>query len=118
MKRAIGCACFAVAVAGCGGDSGSSDGNAVIGPAAEAPPRMCPTLGDPRADHDKYRERARGSLVGKDLDEAEAWADASGCRLVAAVIDGEPQVLTREYDPTRIQAELRGGEVVRILGFG
>lgn len=118
MKRAIACACVVAMLSGCGGDSEPGEPKDVVGPAPETPPRMCPMLGEPRAAHDEYLERARRTLVGRALGEAEALADAAGCRLVAAVIDGEPQILTREYDPTRIQAAVRDGEVVRVIAFG
>ncbi len=106
---------LAVAVVGCG-DDGSADEPATPPDAAAVAP-LCPELGS-RLPKPDLLERAESLLVDRPLDAAEEIAKENGCHVAPTSIDGEPQPLTREYDPTRIQVEARDDKVRRVLGFG
>lgn len=74
-------------------------------PAAPATPtKTCKRLG-PR-------------LVGVALPAASARAERRGCTLRVAVLDGEPQVLTEDYLPARINVRVRDDVVTRIEFMG
>ena len=78
---------------------------------------LCP---DPatRGDDDLLLERAERVFEGLHLTPAEELAAAAGCHVAPTSIDGDPQPLTREYDPTRIKVSVRGGTVREVSGFG
>jgi hypothetical protein len=78
---------------------------------------LCP---DPatRGDDDVLLERAELVFEGLHLTPAEELAAAGGCHVAPTSIDGEPQPLTREYDPTRIKVSVRGGIVREVSSFG
>jgi hypothetical protein len=103
------------AFAGCGSDdeqpaagpdtpvsSGSVEPNAPAAPAAS--PRTCKRLGR--------------KLVGASLRTATARAERRGCALRVAVLDGEPQVLTEDFSPTRINVRVRAGVVAGVEFMG
>jgi hypothetical protein len=106
---------LAVAAAGCGGD-GSAD-EPTTTPQAQAGPPLCPEIGS-RVPEPDLLERAESLLGGEPLDVAEEIAEENGCHIAPTSIDGEPQPLTREYDPTRIQVEVRDDLIREVLGFG
>jgi hypothetical protein len=105
------------ALAGCGGDeerpaapagpddpvsSGPVDPSAPAAPAT--PPKACKRLGR--------------RLVGVALPAATARAERRGCALRVAVLDGEPQVLTEDYAPARINVRVRDDVVTRVEFMG
>ena len=105
------------AIAGCGGDeerpaapaapddpvsSGPQDPTAPAAPAT--PPKVCTRLGR--------------RLVGVELPAASARAERRGCVLRVAVLDGEPQVLTEDYAPARINVRVRGDVVTGVKFMG
>ena len=83
----------------------------------ERDPALCPQPGT-KPQGDDLLARASAVLRGLERDVAERIAAASGCHLAAAGIDGEPQPLTREYDPTRIAVDLEADVVARVRSFG
>jgi hypothetical protein len=105
------------AVAGCGGDdeerpatanpddpvsSGPIDPDQPPAPAASE--RACTRLGQ--------------RLVGATLVDATARAERRGCPLRVAVLDGEPQALTEDFSPARINVRVAGGKVTRVEFMG
>ena len=102
------------ALAGCGDDPPADPTTAT---AVEDENPLCAGLGS-RLPEPDVLERAESLLVGEPLDAAERIAEQNGCHIAPTSIDGEPQALTREYDPTRIQVEVSAGEVRRVNGFG
>ena len=78
------------------------DPNAPAAPAT--PTRACKRLG-PR-------------LVGVTLPAATARAERRGCALRVAVLDGEPQVLTEDYPPARINVRVRDNVVTGVEFMG
>ena len=79
--------------------------------------RLCPEPAA-RSDDESLRRRAELAFEELPLAHAEDLAEAGGCHIAATSIDGEPQPLTREYDPTRIGVTVRDGTVREISGFG
>lgn len=105
------------AFAGCGGDeerpaasagpdepgaSTPSDPSAPAAPAA--PAKACKRLGR--------------RLVGLAMPAASARAERRGCPLRVAVLDGEPQALTEDYAPARINVRVRADVVRRVEFMG
>jgi hypothetical protein len=103
---------------GCGGGDDERP-SGITGTIPEPSPMelLCQKLGE-KADGAQLRASAKENLVGLRLGEAERYAEAYGCHVAPTSIDGEPQPLTREYDPTRIQVEVRNNRVREVLGFG
>jgi hypothetical protein len=105
------------ALAGCGGDeerpaatpapddpvaSGPIDPDQPAAPAASE--RACTRLGK--------------RLAGAEIDDAKARAGRRGCPLRVAVLDGEPQALTEDYSPARINVAVENGAVTRVEFMG
>jgi len=61
-------------------------------------------------------KRLGKALVGVGLEAAQVRADERRCTLRVAELDGEPQMLTEDYSPARINVKVRGG-VVRAVAF-
>ncbi len=102
------------ALAGCGGDEErpaapagpdepvASEPGAPAAPAA--PPKECKRLG--------------ARLVGVPMPAASERAERRGCPLRVAVLDGEPQALTEDFSPSRINVRVRDGIVRRVEFMG
>jgi hypothetical protein len=121
MRTAVVAALIALVGGVAGGCGGGDDErpSGVTGTIPEPTPMemLCQELGE-KADEAQLRASAKEALVGLRLGEAERYAEAYGCHVAPTSIDGEPQPLTREYDPTRIQVEVRDDRVRKVLGFG
>jgi hypothetical protein len=111
---AIAC-CLALVVAGCGGDeeepAAPAPDQPVSSPADPAPP-----AGDPTPPGACRRLGRR--LVGETLRDAQQSARRRGCTLRVAVIDGEPQALTEDFQPARINVRVRDGVVAGVEFMG
>ena len=57
-------------------------------------------------------------LVGAELTAAQARADARRCTLRIAELDGQPQALTEDYSPARINVRVAGGVVTAVAFMG
>jgi hypothetical protein len=51
-------------------------------------------------------------FVGMTVEEAEAYAQANGILFRVGKIDGEPQMVTMDYRPGRITADVENGIIV------
>ena len=86
-------------------DTPVSSGDVEPGTAPALPPApACKRLGD--------------RLVDAQLPAAEARAEERGCSLRIAEIDGEPQALTEDYSPGRINVRVRDGVVTAVAFMG
>ena len=119
MRRSVLAACLVVTLAGCGG-SAEQEASAppadpeqpVSSPAEPAPPpsgaptptKACRTLG-------------RG-IVGDPVADATVQAKRRGCTLRVAVLDGEGQILTEDFQPARINVRVHGGVVTAVEFMG
>ncbi len=111
MRRAAVVLLAVAALAGCGDEArpaASPDtpvSSAPGGPIEPAtPPRACKRLGR--------------RLVGASLPSATARAERRGCALRVAVLDGEPQVLTEDFSPARINVRVRDDVVTGVAFMG
>ena len=57
-------------------------------------------------------------LVGATVEAATARAERRGCPLRVAVLDGEPQALTEDFSPARINVRVRDGVITRVEFMG
>jgi hypothetical protein len=113
--RLVAIACCLVLAAGCGEDAekpaATDHDQPVSSPADPAAP-----AGDPASP--RACRRLGGRLVGEALEDATARADGRGCTLRVAVLDGEPQALTEDFQPARINLRVRGGVVTAVEFMG
>jgi hypothetical protein len=106
----------AAALAGCGDDerpAAPADPDAAVSsePGASGPPAG--PVGSPATCG-----RLGRRLVGTALSAASGRAERRGCPLRVAVLDGEPQALTEDYAPARINVRVRDGVVTRVEFMG
>lgn len=83
-----------------------------------------PSPGEPgAADADSLlcrsrdREIAAEELVDKSLSAARRILEGTGCSLRVVARDGASPAVTDDYVPSRINVALRGGLIVRVVGF-
>lgn len=55
---------------------------------------------------------------GRSLLEAKVLAQTLGRRLRIGAVDGQATIVTADYDPCRIDVEVTGDQVVKVLGVG
>jgi hypothetical protein len=115
MRRALLACCLLLAVAGCGSDdeerpAAASPDDPVTAPADSAPSGAA-------ASPEACRKLGKG-LVDEPIDAAVASAERRGCTVRAAVIDGEAQQLTEDFQPARINVHVHDGVVTRFLVMG
>jgi len=119
MRRSVLACCLVVTLASCGGGAeqeasapAADPDQPVASPADPAPPpsgaptptRACRTLGR--------------AIVGDPVDDATARAKRRGCTLRVAVLDGEGQILTEDFQPARINVRVDGGVVAAVEFMG
>ncbi len=63
------------------------------------------------------REIAAEELVDKSLSAARRILEGTGCSLRVVARDGASPAVTDDYVPSRINVALRGGLIVRVVGF-
>jgi hypothetical protein len=104
------------AFAGCGDDERAA---APAGPddPVSAPPRE-PEPDSGPGTPPRECERLARRLAGLTVPAATEHATLKGCTLRVAVQDGEPQVLTEDFQPGRINVRVTGGVVTRLEFMG
>jgi hypothetical protein len=118
MRRALLACCLALAAAGCGGDgeepaAPTRDPDA---PVSSSPADPAPPAG--KSPSPKACRRLGRRIVGEPLEAATERAERRRCTLRVAVLDGEAQVLTEDFQPARINVRVRGGVVTRLEFMG
>jgi len=104
------------ALAGCGEDeerpaAGGPDEPVSSGPIADGQPAA-------PAGSERACKRLGRRLAGTALTAAPARAERRGCPFRVAVLDGEPQALTEDFSPARINVRVRDGVVTRLEFMG
>ena len=116
MRRALIACCLGLALAatGCGEDErepAASPDDPVTSPADPAPPAgTAPSPGACR--------RLGRRIVGAELEAAAQRAERRRCTLRVAVLDGESQALTEDFQPARINVKVDDGMVTGIEFMG
>jgi len=115
MRRALIACCLLLAAAGCGEDGerepAASPDDPVTSPADPSPPAGPPP--SPTACR-----RLGRRIVGAELEAAAQRAERRSCTLRVAVLDGESQALTEDFQPARINVRVRDGVVTRLEFMG
>ena len=108
---------LAVAVlGGCGDDerpAATSDPDQPVSSGEVPPDRSATPAGSKRVC-----TRLGRRLAGDPIAAATARAERRGCPLRVAVLDGEPQALTEDFSPARINVRVRGGVVTGVAFMG
>jgi hypothetical protein len=117
MRRALLACCLALAAAGCG-----ANGEEPAAPTRDpdepvsSPADPTPPAGKPPSP--KACRRLGRRIVGEPLEAATERAERRRCTLRVAVLDGEAQVLTEDFQPARINVRVRDGVVTRLDFMG
>jgi hypothetical protein len=118
MRLALLACCVVFAVAGCGGAEDEASAPAgdpdqpVSSPADPAPP----AAGTPTST--KACRRLGRRIVRDPVEHATERAERRGCVLRVAVLDGEAQILTEDFQPARINVRVRDGVVTGVEFMG
>ena len=109
------CVVLALAVAGCGEEEerqpATSPDDAVTSPVDPAPPAGTPP------SRGACRRLGRRT-VGAGLEAATQRAERRRCPLRVAVLDGESQALTEDFQPARINVRVDDGVVTGVEFMG
>jgi hypothetical protein len=114
MRLVVLSCCLALAAAGCGADDEEEPAAPPGDQPVSSPADPAPPAGEPASR--KACRRLGRRIVGDPLAAATHRAERRGCTLRVAVLDGEPQALTEEFQPARINVRVRDG-VVSVLEF-
>ena len=108
MTRVAAALLAAAALAGCG--QAAPRAHTATKPPGK--PIPCP------ADAPAGKALDARAVVGVGERRAKAMADRHGCTLVAVIRDGERFSITANVDPRRLQVEVNGGVVTRVVTVG
>jgi hypothetical protein len=108
--------CLALFVAGCGDDEEQPVADDPDQAVSSTPDPSPPPAGEPTPPAECKRLGRR--LVGDPVEAAEARAERRGCVFRVAVIDGESQALTDDFQPGRINVRVVGGLVSAVEFMG
>jgi hypothetical protein len=116
MRRALIACCLTLALAatGCGEEErepAASPDDPVTSPADPAPPAGAPP--SPSACR-----RLGRRIVGAELEAAAQRAERRRCTLRVAVLDGESQALTEDFQPARINVRVDDDVVTGVEFMG
>jgi hypothetical protein len=114
MRRAVLACCLALAVAGCGEDQERPA--AAPDQPVSSTPDPAPPASEPARPGECRRLGRR--LVGDPVETAQARAERRGCVFRIAVLDGEGQVLTEDFQPARINVRVDDGVVSGVEFMG
>jgi hypothetical protein len=117
MRWSVTACCVALAASGCG--AGEEEATAppadpdqpISSPADPAPPAGKP------APIKACRQLGR-RIVGDRIDDATGRAERRGCPLRVAVLDGEGQILTDDFQQARINVRVHDGVVTDVEFMG
>jgi hypothetical protein len=115
MRRLVVIALAAVALAGCGEDERRAATGSPDDPVSSAPDPAAPAA---PAASPKTCKRLSRRLVGMGLPAAHKRAAQKRCAVRVAVQDGEPQALTEDFSPSRINVRVRRGVVTGVEFMG
>jgi hypothetical protein len=118
MRRAVLACCLMLTLAGCGGGAEQE----ASAPAAD-PEQPVSSPADPAAPSGKPTPtkacRSLGrEIVGDPVDDATARAKRRACTLRVAVLDGQGQILTEDFQPARINVRVEGDVVTAVEFMG
>jgi hypothetical protein len=116
MRAATLALLTALALAGCGGDEERPAAPRPDDPVASGP--MDPVAPAEPPASDRACKRLGTRLIGMELPAATARAERRRCTLRVAVLDGEPQILTEDYSPARINVRVADGVVAGVEFMG
>jgi hypothetical protein len=109
--------CLAIlVVAGCGDDEDRPVADDPDQAVSSTPDPSPPPAGEPTPPAECKRLGRR--LVGDPVEAAEARAERRGCVFRVAVVDGEGQALTDDFQPGRINVRVVGGLVSAVEFMG
>jgi hypothetical protein len=108
--------CLALFVAGCGDDEEQPVADDPDQAVSSTPDPAPPPAGEPTPPAECRRLGRR--LVGDPVEAATARAERRGCVLRVAVVDGEGQALTDDFQPGRINVRVVGGLVSGVEFMG
>jgi len=114
MRRALIACCLALATTGCGDEErepAASPDDPVSAPAEPGRPAATPPS-------PKGCRRLGRRIVGAPLEAAAERAGRRRCPLRVAVLDGESQALTEDFQPARINVRVKDGVVTRVEFMG
>jgi hypothetical protein len=106
-----------VAVAGCGGDDDERPASAAPDDPISSGP-IDPDQPAAPAVSERACKRLGRRIVGAPLADATARAKARGCPLRVALLDGEPQALTEDFSPARINVRVEDDVVTGVEFMG
>lgn len=83
-----------------------------VAPIVTTPPTAAPAVQPAAA------EQVGRQIVGMSVADARAAVDQLGFDMRVSVEDGEPQVVTMDWDPTRINVGTEGEKITSFEGLG
>ena len=118
MRLALLACCLVFAVAGCGDaeDEASAPAGDPDQPGSSPADPAPPAAGKPTST--KACRRLGHRIVLDPVEDATERAARRGCLLRVAVLDGEAQILTEDFQPARINVRVRDGVVTGVEFMG
>ena len=118
MRRTLLACCLAVALAAAGAGCGEDEREPAAGPddPVTATVEPAPPAGAPPSPGACRRLGRR--IVGDELEAAARRTERRRCTLRVAVLDGESQALTEDFQPARINVRVEDGVVTGVEFMG